>query len=342
MRPIAILTSLLWVLASCGGEGTPEKSLARRVDSISANTRGYLLLGGESQYVETFGTSQSLPVLLFIHGGPGWPQTPMLRHLNAGLGKSFIVATWDQRGSGLSFLRDSSAPNMTLAQIVTDAHELTRILQKKFGQKKIWLAGFSWGSIVGMELARKYPDDYAAYVSISQVVHIAAGMAATYDWLRKEASDRKDMATVSALNKLKGANLSTFMKQYELIAPYNGAVFDTSTQAAVIAAMNADPDYKAYDWNKGFQYSSTALAVDMFSANYRNLDSLSIPVIFLSGRHDWNVPQTLTEKLFRKIRAPYKEQVWFEKSGHGPLEEEPARFNEVMASLPEMISAKKE
>lgn len=334
------MTCLLFLMASCGDKAKQEKSLARQLDSLSVNTRGYLSLGGESQYVETFGTSQSLPLLLFIHGGPGWPQTPMLRHLNADLGKNFIVASWDQRGCGLSYLRDSAAGNMSLAQIIADAHELTGILQKKFSQRKIWLAGFSWGSIVGMELVRKYPADYIAYVSISQVVNLQAGMAATRDWLRKEAGDRKDGATISALNKLRGANLSTFMKQYELIAPYNGAVFDTSTQATVTAAMTADADYRAYDWNKGFQYSSTALARDMFSADFRNLDSLPIPVIFLSGRHDWNVPQTLTEKLFRKVRAPFKEQIWFEKSGHGPLEEEAKRFNEVMASLPAMIMAK--
>lgn len=333
MRLLSFLSVLVLLLASCGGGENREKNLARRVDSLSVNTRGYLMLGGESQYVETFGTSQDLPLLFFIHGGPGWPQTPMLRHLNSDLGKHFIVATWDQRGCGLSYMRDSAAPNMSLAQIVKDAHELTRILQTKFGQKKIWLAGFSWGSIVGMELAKQYPEDYVAYVSISQVINIATGMRATQDWLRKEANSRKDMATIASLNKLRGASLASFMKQYELIAPYNGAVFDTTTQAAVTKAMSADNDYKAYDWNKGFTYSSNALARDMFAANYQRLDTLSIPVIFLSGRHDWNVPQVLTEKLFKRIRAPYKEQIWFENSGHGPLEEEPAKFVETLRKL---------
>lgn len=333
MRLLSFLTGLVLLMASCGGGENREKNLARRVDSLSVNTRGYLMLGGESQYVETFGTSQDLPLLLFIHGGPGWPQTPMLRHLNADLGKHFIVATWDQRGCGLSYMRDTAAPNMSLAQIVKDAHELTGILQKKFAQKKIWLAGFSWGSIVGMELAKQYPEDYVAYVSISQVINIAAGMRVTQDWLKKEATAKNDRSTLTALSKLRGANLNSFMKQYELIAPYNGAVFDSSTQTAVTSAMSADPDYKAYDWNKGFMYSATALSKDMFAANYQKLDSLPIPVFFLSGRHDWNVPQVLTEKLFKRIRAPYKEQIWFEKSGHGPLEEEPQKFVEVMAGL---------
>lgn len=135
-RHIALLACFSILLASCGNQEKREDALVRRVDSISVNTRGYVSLGGESQYVETFGSSKDLPLLLFIHGGPGWPQTPMLRHLNADLGKHFIVATWDQRGCGLSYQRDSAAPNMSLAQIVSDAHELTGILQKKFGQRR--------------------------------------------------------------------------------------------------------------------------------------------------------------------------------------------------------------
>ena len=261
----------------------------------------------------------------------------MLRHLNADLGRHFIVATWDQRGCGLSYMRDSAAKDVSLDRIVSDAHELTRILQQKFKQKKIWLVGFSWGTIVGMELAKKYPEDYTAFVSISQVVNMSASMRATQDWLRKEALSKNDAGTLSALKKIQGANLSNFTRQYELINSYGGAVFDSSTQAAVNRAMTTDADYRAYDWNKGYDYSSKALARDMFSTDYQDLNSLSIPVFFLSGRHDWNVPQVLTEKLFKRLRAPYKELVWFEKSGHGPLEEEPARFVDVLGSLPSRI-----
>jgi proline iminopeptidase len=340
-------TAVLLVLCSLALPGCRQRQGAdhgsRIQDSVPIHSQEYLNLGGEDQYVVADGNSPDLPVLLFLHGGPGWPQTPQLAALNAGLSKPYIVVSWDQRGCGLSYMKDSAAPNMSLEQIVADAHELTAILKGRFHKEKIWLAGFSWGSIVGITLAQRYPEDYTAYVAISQVVNMKEGMRLTQDWLKAQALARMDKATLSTLVRLGKrdttlcrGDLGCFIKQYELITPYNGAVYDTSTQAAVDTAMTTG-SYKNYDWNKGFEYSATRLEKDMFAADFRKLDSFPIPVFFLSGRHDWNVPQVLTEELYQRLKAPYKEQIWFEKSGHGPLEEEPTRFSEVLASLTEKI-----
>jgi pimeloyl-ACP methyl ester carboxylesterase len=53
-------------------------------------------------------------------------------------------------------------------------------------------------------------------------------------------------------------------------------------------------------------------------------------VTLLLGRHDWNVPSVLADEWLDSLSAPRKELVWFENSGHGPLEEEPARFDSVL------------
>ena len=37
------------------------------------------------------------------------------------------------------------------------------------------------------------------------------------------------------------------------------------------------------------------------------------------------------------LKAPKKKLYWFEKSGHGPLEEEPKKFNEVMIGILEEL-----
>lgn len=336
IRVVTFLTSLL-LLAACNNQQSNKQDTG--IDSASKKVEEkYLMnLGGEKQYVEITGASDKNPVLLFIHGGPGWPQMPQLRYFNSDLTKAFTVATWDQRGCGLSYMNDSLAGNITLDQIVADAYELTQMLKKKFKQEKRFLAGFSWGSNVGLTLALKHPEDYAAYIGISQVVNMQEGMEVTQQWLSEKAKENNDTATLHILKRLEKGDsslcktpLDCFIKQYELVSKYHGAVFNPRSDTTVAQAMTQYDDYKNYDWNKGFYYSAASLEKDVFATDFSNVTSIDIPVYFIAGRHDWNVPAVLVEAFVKKLQAPHKEIIWFENSGHGPLEEEPEKFNSVM------------
>ncbi len=53
---------------------------------------------------------------------------------------------------------------------------------------------------------------------------------------------------------------------------------------------------------------------------------LKVPVFFLLGRNDhWAAPD-LAEAYFEVLQAPTKRLLWFERSGHEPFADEPARF----------------
>ena len=295
-------------------------------------------LGGEKQYVEITGNSSKNPVMLFIHGGPGWPQTPQLRYFNADLTKDFILATWDQRGSGLSYQHNPKAQNLSLEQTIQDAHQLTQLLKKQFKQEKIYLVGYSWGSMVGLLLAERYPEDYHAYVGVAQVINMRRGIEVSRKWLTEQASAAKDQETLAALKQLNdqkfcNSDMQCFIKQYELIEKYHGATHNPSNVKEVEKAMTQYADYQKYDWLKGFEFSAQRLGKDMFATNLENMVQLKIPAYFLLGRHDWNVPAVLVEEYFSKLKAPKKEIVWFENSGHGPLEEEADQFNAALKNL---------
>ncbi|MFN8253716.1 MAG: alpha/beta hydrolase [Ferruginibacter sp.] len=300
--------------------------------------KSMLLLGGENQYVEITGENDAAPVLLFIHGGPGWPQTPFLRYFNSDLTKKFVLVSWDQRGCGKSYMHNPNPGNMTLAQVVNDAHELTAYLKKKFGNdRSIYLAGFSWGSIVGMELAQKYPDDYAAYIAISQVISLSKGTQVAREWLAEQAKKVNDTATLNTLAKLNNkdtafckSDLDCFMQQSKLISKYKGDVFNDSAYAAEEKAMNAYEDYKTYDWMKGFEFSARHFEKDMFAADFSTVEQLQLPVYFLAGKNDWQVPSVITQVYYDNFSAPEKKIFWFKNSGHNVPEEEPALFNDIL------------
>ncbi|MEQ1799752.1 MAG: alpha/beta fold hydrolase, partial [Lacibacter sp.] len=206
MTKIIACFAFFLLLISCNESRPGKNHSSTDKETNQVEEKSLLTLGGEKQYVEITGTSDKKPVLLFIHGGPGWPQTPQLRYFNADLTKDFILVTWDQRGCGKSFLQNPEPGNMTLDQIVSDAHELTLLLKDKFKQQKIFLAGYSWGSIVGLTLARKYPADYISYTGIAQVINMKLGMQTTQNWLKERAKEKNDTVTLESLQRLRASD----------------------------------------------------------------------------------------------------------------------------------------
>jgi len=334
----AIYLFFLILFISCQNQGNKNKTTGEGAikDSL-VNERSLMLLGGEKQYVEMTGVSSKNPVLLFLHGGPGWPQTPHLRYFNADLTKSVTLVAWEQRGCGKSFMNNPDPKNLSVEQLVNDAHELTQILKKKFHQDKIYLAGFSWGSVLGMHLVNKYPEDYAAYFGISQVIDINRSIELSRAWIKQQAEikgDKKMLKLVAQLERkdttLCKTPLDCFFKKYEMLTQYGGAIYKKESEAEIKIAETKYEDYKNYDWLKGFMYSATRLGDAVFEANFTNITELKVPVYFFVGRHDWSLPAVVTETFFDKLTAPKKEMVWFEQSGHECLEEEPGNFNKAI------------
>ena len=313
-------------------------SIASSQGGSGINERSFIDLGGELQYVEITGVSDRNPVLLFLHGGPGWTQTPHLRYFNADLTKSMTLVAWENSGTGKSFMKTPEPKNLSLDQIVKDAHQLTQILKAKFKKNKIYLAGFSSGSIVGLKLIEKYPEDYAAYFGITQIISLRQSIKISRDWITKQATLKGDKEALKTLKQIEEGDkgvcereIDCFLKQYELLSKYGGAVYRKESEVEIAKAETKYEDYKDYDWFAAFTYSAYRLEKDLFESDFTTLREVKVPVYFLMGRHDWNLPTSLTLSFAKKLKAPKKEIIWFEKSGHEPLEEEAAKYNRVIA-----------
>ncbi len=337
MKKSLRLTLLIFVIVSC--QNSPSQNYTKG-DSLLVNINidsGFVLLGGEKQYVETLSKSNNNPILLFIHGGPGQPETPLLRYFNSELTDAFTLVIWEQRGAGKSFQHNPNPQNMTLDQLISDAHELTLLLKKKYNKNKILLTGFSWGSIIGMNLALKYPDDYIAYIGISQVINMKKGMEISHKWIETKAKSNNDSSTLQVLRRLYlkdptlcRGDFDCFFIQYGLLNKYNGTVYNNQIEKEIEKALSTFRDYKNYNWNKALNFSFTHLEKDLFSIDFTNIKDVSIPIFFIQGRNDWNVPSVLVEIFYHKISAPSKQIIWFEYSGHNPLNEEAKKFNDIM------------
>jgi pimeloyl-ACP methyl ester carboxylesterase len=85
---------------------------------------------------------------------------------------------------------------------------------------------------------------------------------------------------------------------------------------------------------RGMRFSLDAMWEEAARLNLLDLvPALAMPVFFFLGRHDHWVPPETSAAYFDVLAAPSKQLVWFERSGHEPFVDEPARFNSAMATL---------
>ena len=78
------------------------------------------------------------PVLLYIHGGPAFPNYFLIDKYKPGLEEYFTVCYWEQRGGGLSYTPEVTLESMNFGQLSSDAIEVTKYLLDRFDKRKIY------------------------------------------------------------------------------------------------------------------------------------------------------------------------------------------------------------
>ena len=111
------------------------------------------------------------PILLFLHGGPGCSELGLISHFNAELEKHFLVINYDQRGSCKSFMAIDQK-TMNLEQLLDDLLVIIKIMLKRYKKENIYLAGHSFGTLLGIIFCKKYPNLIKKYIGVSQVVDL--------------------------------------------------------------------------------------------------------------------------------------------------------------------------
>ena len=268
---------------------------------------------------------------------------PLIRYFNHGLENKFIVVNWDQRGTGKSLFFPMNARTMNMSLILDDLHQLVGILKKRFNKDKIFLAGHSWGSILGLYSIKKYPEDYHAYIGIGQVVCEYEACRLTYQFCYNRAIESDNKSALKELQSIElprqgsvpGWNDSIIL--YKWLHRFNVAFFKEKNFSHLNRVFFESKEYSLIDLIRkkiGIGLSLLFLQDEMARINFFiDVDNFEIPVFFCIGRHDYQTPYSLVEKYCNHIKAPYKELIWFEKSAHYPLFEEPDRFDMIMSYI---------
>lgn len=334
---IAALLAVL-VAAICWSRPAPLTA-ANGINSLEP-----VKLGGVEQWISIRGENRQNPVLLFLHGGPGSANLAKVRIQAPVLEKHFVVVNWDQRGAGKSFSPFANTAALTREQFLSDAHELVGLLKQRFGVQKIYLLGFSWGTTLGLSLAARYPADFAAFISVSQVVDYRAGEKLSLEYARESARRVGAAPAVAELASVDPAYTfpdwqAQLGTERKWLLAFGGVYHTTNSFSHELGMLLTAPEYSLLEaglWPLGSSQSLGQMWPELMKVNFFDeVPALGCPVYFFVGRYDYNSPWALTEAYYQKLDAPAgKHLIWFENSAHDIFFDEPEQLTrEVLAVL---------
>lgn len=302
-------------------------------------------LGGIPQWVSIRGADPSNPILLFLHGGPGSPMMPESWTFQRPWEDFFTVVQWDQRGSGKTFsaAHRKPDPSMTVGELQSDAEQLIGWLRQRYGKKKIYLLGFSFGSILGLRIASQHPDWLYAYIGVGQVVNGHRNEVFGYRETLARAQAVHDQAAIKALKALAPYPNATGLTPIQKIvierhwdAALGGMLYGrTQDDSASIWALS--PAYSAYDLKSaelGELSSVEILVPQIESVDFDRDRSFKCPIFFFAGAHDRTTPEPIAAAYYKTIRAPVKRFFLIQNAAHYVVNEAPG---EVLMDLVQYV-----
>ncbi|ASK62367.1 alpha/beta hydrolase [Virgibacillus phasianinus] len=306
------------------------------------NLEEYVSINGIKQFLFHRGTSDDNPVLLFLHGGPGSVESLFTQAFQEKWEEIYTVIHWDQRGAGKTLMKNLNAlPTMDL--MLQDLFEIIRYLKKKYNKNKVVLLGHSWGSVLGSVFIKKYPEEVAYYIGVGQVVNMLENERVGYNkvkQLMEQEGDKKSIKQLESIGEYPGEKI-VFNKEFshkisrirKLQGKYNlSAKIDLSFWKTVFKSPI-------------FKFSDLIAFMKMFKANKEifnflgdfNLDNelagYKVPIYYILGENDWQVPYTIAQKYFEKIDAPNKEISIIPDAGHMAMMDQPDLFFDALLKI---------
>ena len=316
----------------------PFLDAAGRVTPDSIAEAGYRRLGDVDQWVMIRGENVANPVLIVLHGGPGFSETSLMRSCNAALERSFTVVYWDQRGAGRSFSRTLSKSSMNVPRFISDLDELVDAVRARLQKEQVVLFGHSWGSALGALYASKFPDKVAVYIGGAQIGDSAAAEAASYAFGVAEAERVGNRKALRALRRMGPPPYSAtaLFTERTWLQRLDGKMTPRELWMMARIVLGA-PESSIFDLPgamRAFRWTLDAMYPEVSTLNLTKLvPGLKMPVFFFLGRRDHWVPPETSVAYFDALSAPSKQLVWFEHSGHELFVDEPAAFNRAMLEV---------
>jgi pimeloyl-ACP methyl ester carboxylesterase len=261
------------------------------------------------------------PVVLFLHGGPGYTSITETHYYSDLLLDHATFVHWDQRGAGYSYNSNIDTSKMTINQLVEDAKAVAEYLIKRFKKEKIYLVGHSWGTVLGTYAAQRYPELFEAYFAMGVIVNNDLNRIEQISYMNALLEKQKDTVALGEIKRKKEVPFGLLWK--------NNLVFHVNYKYDSIVSTSKyySKEYKALQ-DSGISFSKKFFAASFDTCNFLKYIHYRIPVYFFQGKYDLITATSAARKYFDAIDAPKKEFVVLENSAHLPDFDEPEKFQE--------------
>jgi pimeloyl-ACP methyl ester carboxylesterase len=138
------------------------------------------------------------------------PRRPRLRRdaarlvVEPRLGRVLHRRHWDQRNAGKTYV--ASGPNdpalLTPERYQADAEELVQWARKRFGKRKVFVLGHSWGSMLGLRLAAAHPEWLHAYIGMGQATNSLESERRGWIWTMAQARADRNTQAIAELESV--------------------------------------------------------------------------------------------------------------------------------------------
>jgi len=285
-------TLALAVLAMAYPAWLPPSSTTPLESQRSAMPReSHIPVGNAELYSRELGQGTEIIVL---HGGPDFDHSYFVPDLHR-LSDAFHLIYYDQRGRGRS--ADRVQPeDVTLASEIADIEKV----RQYFRLDSVVLLGHSWGTVLALEYALRYPE------RVSRMILMNPAPASTADykqlrteWLEKRPKDMEQRKTISASAAYKEGDPDAVTAYYRI--HFKAALARREDYEMIIARLRAS-------FTKEGILKSRAIEARLMNDTWSSPDydllpklkSLRIPTLVISGDHEF-IPAATAEHITEAV-----------------------------------------
>lgn len=252
------------------------------------------------------------PIAFVVHGGPGADHTSFKPTFTP-LSQKMQLVYFDHRGQGRS--QRGNPATYTLDNNVEDMEALRQHL----GLGKIVVIGASYGGMVAMTYASRYPANVSHLMAIVTVADSRFLERAQATLAKHGTASQQAIAQHLWNGTFRDA--AHLQEYFRIMAPLYSMTYDPTIAQpnGHRAILSADAINVAFGgWLRTYDIRS-------------QLHRITAPTLVIAGRHDWICPPEFSEEIAQLI--PNADLRIFENSGHSIRVDEPEALLDAIAGF---------